>query len=116
MSKEIIANENLVAKCGLYCGACGKYLVQKCLGCAKNEKANWCKVRACCLANNFKTCADCTFFSDCNKCRKFNNFISKVFQFIFRSDRKACIERIKKIGTKDFAVEMANVKQQTLKK
>ncbi len=114
--KEIIADENLVAKCGLYCGACGKYLSGKCFGCAKNEKASWCKVRACCLANNFKTCADCTFFSDCGNCKKFNNFFSKIFQFIFRSDRRACVCRIKEIGADKFAQEMAESKLQSIKR
>jgi len=32
--KEIIADEKLVAKCGLYCGACGAYLKGRCPGCA----------------------------------------------------------------------------------
>jgi hypothetical protein len=37
--KQIIADKNLVAYCGLYCGACNKYLDGKCPGCQKNKKS-----------------------------------------------------------------------------
>lgn len=39
--KEIEADKNLIAACGLYCGACRKYLSAKCYGCHNNEKATW---------------------------------------------------------------------------
>lgn len=39
-------------------------------------------------------------------CPKFNNFIAKVFQLVFRSDRRGCIERIRKVGYTAFAAEM----------
>ena len=41
--KEIVADTNLIGYCGLYCGACKRYLKDKCPGCHKNEKAAWCK-------------------------------------------------------------------------
>jgi hypothetical protein len=50
------------------------------------------------------------------KCRKYNNFISKAFGYIFNSDRSACIARIKQIGYGDYAIEMANGKIQTIKR
>jgi Helix-turn-helix. len=40
------------------------------------------------------------------RCPKFNAFISKVFGFVFRSDRGACIRRIREIGVENFAKEM----------
>lgn len=113
--KEIVADENLVSMCGLYCGACRRYLNESCLGCAENHKAGWCKVRACCLENKYASCADCKMFADCKNCKKFNNFISKIFQFLFHSDRHACVMRIKAIGRKKFAEEMAAAKLQTIK-
>lgn len=98
----------LVAFCGLYCGACGQYKRGKCPGCAKNEKAGWCKIRTCCQENGYATCAVCTRFTDVHDCGKFDNLLSRVFGLIFRSDRSANIARIKEIGIEAFANEMAD--------
>lgn len=38
--KDLIGDEKLVAACGLYCGACHKFLTGKCPGCKENEKAS----------------------------------------------------------------------------
>lgn len=116
METEITTNENLVAYCGLYCGACKRYLAWKCNGCGKNEKATWCSVRSCCMQDWKWSCADCQIFSEINDCKMFNNFFSKLFWFIFSSDRKACIKRIKEIGKLEFAKEMAEKKTHTIKK
>jgi len=102
-----VADPKLVAFCGLYCGACRKYQRGKCPGCAGNTGATWCKIRACCLENHYLTCADCTQYADVTECGKYNNFIAKLFGLIFRSNRKACIYRIKAIGVDQFAAEMA---------
>lgn len=114
--KTIVANKELVACCGLYCGSCKKYLMEKCSGCRKNEKASWCKVRSCCIDNGYASCADCKLVSDAKDCKKFNNFISNVFRIIFKSDRGACVEMIKKTGYENFADEMAKEKLMTIKK
>ena len=45
----IQVNTDLVAHCGLYCGACKSYLNGKCKGCHENSKAAWCKIRSCCI-------------------------------------------------------------------
>jgi hypothetical protein len=111
---EVVADQNLIAFCGLYCGACRSYLKGKCPGCKDNIKASWCKIRQCCLENKLLSCADCTTI-ELMQCKKYNNFISKAFGYIFNSDREACINRIKEKGYNDFAVEMANSKMQTLK-
>lgn len=94
-----------VAACGLYCGACRAYAKGKCSGCARNEKATWCTVRSCCREYGWATCAECTLMEP-DECRKFNNFISKCFKLVFRSDRQGCIERIRKVGLDAFADEM----------
>jgi hypothetical protein len=112
--KEIVADKELVAYCGLYCGACGAYLRGRCPGCHKNEKATWCKLRLCCIEKKRTTCADCTDFSDVKQCGKYHNIISRVIGFLFRSNRPACIARIKKIGPEAFAKEMASKKAQSL--
>jgi len=103
-----------VAFCGLYCGACKKLMNGACPGCAKNAKASWCKVRSCCLEHGYSSCAACTQFQDPNECGKFNNFIARAFGLIFNSDRRACILRIRDVGTAAFATEMAKQQRQSL--
>jgi len=114
--KSITIDPNLVAYCGLYCGACNKYLQGKCPGCHTNQKASWCKIRSCCITNNYKSCAECKDYSNPNDCKKFNNFISKIFGFLFKSDRLACIKKIKGIGIEKFAEFMAEQGTQTIKR
>jgi hypothetical protein len=114
--KDIAKDTNLIAYCGLYCAACRGYLKGSCPGCQKNEKATWCKVRSCCINNNYQSCTDCKEFSNSMDCRKYNNFMSKTFGFIFRSDRAACITKIKELGYENFAVYMTENKLQTIKR
>ena len=114
--KDIVADTKLVAYCGLYCGACKKYLNGKCPGCADNEKASWCKIRSCCMENNYSTCADCATVEEVADCNKFNNAMSKVFEFIFRSNRQACIGLIKEKGKQEFAEQMTQNKVMTIRR
>ena len=113
--KEIVADWNLVAKCGLYCGACKRYLKGACPGCAGNHRATWCKVRSCTTEHGFGNCADCTL-KPIVSCKELNSFVAKVFGFIFRSDRRACVERIRAIGPESFAREMAELKLVSIKR
>jgi hypothetical protein len=115
IQKEINADNNLIAYCGLYCGACRSYMTGRCPGCKDNIKATWCKIRRCCMENNFLSCSDCKTI-ELKECNKYNTYISKVFGFIFNSNRSACINRIKEIGYDNFAIEMANNKRQTIKR
>jgi hypothetical protein len=105
--RQISVDTNLIARCGLYCGACGRYLKEACPGCAENEKASWCSVRSCCGERGQGSCADCADFSDARECGKFNNPVARVFGFIFRSDRAACVRFIRERGRDAFAREMA---------
>lgn len=114
--KEIIADEKLVAKCGLYCGACGAYLKERCPGCAGNEKASWCKVRKCCNERGYGSCADCGDFQRYEDCGKLYNFISRTISLFTRSDRPASIRRIKEIGRAAYAAEMAAARTHAVRK
>lgn len=114
--KAIVSDPALVAYCGLYCGACKRYLKDKCPGCHENRKATWCKLRTCCMDNGYASCADCTEFEDPIACRKFDNFMSKIFSFIFRSDRKACIQQIRKMGVQGYADRMSALGAPSIKK
>ena len=123
--KEITIDAKMVAACGLYCGACKKYRMGKCPGCHENEKASWCKIRKCCMEKGFHTCAECerlrvgersSGMMDVKDCRLHNNFVSKFFAFVFRSDRPACIRYIRENGEQAFAEEMTKRGEQTMKK
>ncbi len=114
--KKITVDKDQVAYCGLYCGACRKYLVGKCPGCHGNEKASWCKIRKCCMENGFSSCAECEDYSDVMDCKWFNNFVAKFFYFVFKSDRESCIKRIGEVGLERFAQEMTEKKQMSYKR
>ncbi|MCP4630808.1 MAG: DUF3795 domain-containing protein, partial [bacterium] len=88
----------------------------KCPGCRGNEKATWCKTRTCALENGYLSCADCNEYSDFMACKKFNNFFSKIFGLVFRSDRPAAIRFIKEKGYDAFAQEMAEKGQVFIKR
>jgi hypothetical protein len=114
--KEITADGVLVACCGLYCGACRSYLGERCPGCAKNAKATWCKVRACCKERGIRTCADCTDHRDPAGCQKFDTVISRLFSLVLRSDRRACVMMVREKGLEGFARHMAEKGAHTIKK
>jgi hypothetical protein len=112
--RELTANDQLVAYCGLYCGACGSYLKGRCPGCHDNAKAKWCKIRACCTEHGFKSCAECTSHPDPNSCALFNNFVSRLIGFVLRSNRQACILKIRELGLAPYAQFMTQQRRQTL--
>ncbi|UCG88529.1 MAG: DUF3795 domain-containing protein [Gemmatimonadota bacterium] len=112
---EIVADPKLVAFCGLYCGACKLYLKGRCPACHENAKATWCKIRTCCLENDYSSCAACTEFEDPKDCRKFHNLFSKVISFLLRSDRRACVLQIKELGLEGHAGAMAKLRRPSIK-
>lgn len=112
--KTIVSNTKNIAACGLYCGACRKFLTEKCPGCKQNEKATWCKIRQCCIERGYRSCADC--IKNVKVCKIHNNMIGKIFAFLFNSDRVACIRYIQTNGYEAFAKEMTRRKAQTMKR
>jgi len=100
-SKEVV-----LAYCGLVCSECGAYLKGRCQGCHSDKPMNrGCKVKPCAKEKGCVCCAECVEFSDLAECKKLNNFISKIFAFIFRSDRIGNLNRIKEIGIDKFQEE-----------
>ena len=56
--KQINKDENLIAHCGLYCGACPSFISGKCDGCRGNSAKSAIvykqgKVKPCCVDNGF---------------------------------------------------------------
>lgn len=109
-------NVHLIAACGLYCGACRSYLKGRCKGCAKNEKASWCKIRSCNRERAQASCAECQDHSDPMSCKRYDTLISRLIGFVLNSDRAACIAAIRARGREAFADEMARTRRQTLPK
>ena len=66
--------------------------------------------------NNYQSCADCKEFKDPMDCKKFNNFFSKMFAIILKSDRAACIAKIKNTGYEGFAQFMSENRLQSIKR
>jgi hypothetical protein len=114
--KPIVADAQLVAYCGLYCGACGAYRRGRCPGCHENAKATWCTIRTCCRENAYGSCGDCKKVAEPNDCKKFNNWISKIFGLIFRSNRRACVLQIRQKGLQGHAEAMAAAGRHSMKR
>lgn len=116
MTKTVfIQKPKLVAFCGLYCGTCKRYLKGKCLGCAKNEKATWCKIRTCNIELGISNCSECVI-TDRSSCKKLNNPVGKLFEFVFRSDRIASLQFIQEKGIKAYSQKMCSLGQMSFKK
>lgn len=114
-TSSVPAAPEMVAACGLYCGACRKFTQGKCPGCKENEKAGWCKIRQCCRRHDYRSCADCAP-EKWETCKTFHNLVGKIFAFVFRSDRPACIRRIREVGYVSFSREMQEKGQMTIRK
>ena len=99
-------NEILVAHCGLVCSDCGAFKKGKCPGCLSEKPLNRnCKIKACNYENGYRTCADCREFERFEDCGKLNNFISKIFKLVFRSDRMGQLYNIRESGLKSLGGE-----------
>ena len=114
--KDIVADTEMIAYCGLYCGACRAYLKGRCPGCRETTKAQWCGVRTCCIEAGFSSCADCEEFPNPKDCVKYNNLVARIFGFVFRSDRSACIKMIRQSGYETFAQTMTERKAPTVRR
>jgi len=123
--RPIINDTELISACGLYCGSCRNYLSGKCQSCnaAKDLAASRqfmpryfrkCKIRQCCRAKGYHTCASCD--TDVKQCKSYNTFIGRAFAVLFNSDRAACIRYIREHGEEAFAEKMAWDETVTIKR
>lgn len=92
-----------LAYCGLVCSSCGAKRSGKCQGChSPKPMHSRCLVKKCAMEKGLVCCADCRDFGNLRECRKLNNWISKLFGLIFRSDRIGNLETIRDVGTTGF--------------
>ena len=96
----------VIAHCGLVCSECGAFVKGRCDGChSEKPKFRNCPVKRCNLEHAYVTCADCQEFGDLGECKKLNNWISKLFGLIFRSDRMGNLNRIRQTSLEEFSSE-----------
>lgn len=55
-------DEELLGKCGYYCGQCPSYLAGKCKGCTKGNVGGECYARDCALNKGILSCGHCDDF------------------------------------------------------
>ena len=117
---DLRTDTNLISYCGFYCGACSKFKKGQCVGCkgdnpkcATGYKA--CKVRPCCIKNEYSTCADCDKFVSVKDCKIYNPLMIRFGQFITRTNRRKGIEIIKEKGKDEFAKYMIDKNWVTFK-
>lgn len=65
-----------------------------------------CKVKKCCIDRQFSTCAECNEFANLRECRNLHNLISRIFGFIFRTNRIGNLNRIRELGIDQFTKEV----------
>jgi len=105
--RSIVADPTLVACCALYCGTCGEYLRENCLGCRQSEKNLECCVRKCVSLKGISTCAECNDSNDSSVCCKFEKTSPRVCGQHFPADRPSCIQEVKHLGLKAYSQKMA---------
>ena len=59
-------NENLLGKCGFYCGACPTYNDNNCKGCIEEHREGDCFSRDCAMEKKLDFCGKCEKFP-CNE-------------------------------------------------
>ena len=112
--KTIAPDNKNIAACGLYCGACRKFLAEKCSD--VNQIKKQLGVKSAHVAKKTSLILVLNAPHDVRECKLFSNWISKVFAFLFNSDRSACISYIKEQGEQAFAEEMTKRKCQTIRR
>ncbi len=93
----------LISYCGLYCGNCRAYNKGNCPGCREKTDAGWCKVRTSVVERRYFTCADCPEMDTCNIR---DNWLSKIFEFVFRSDKTLNLTVMREKGYDFFVAEV----------
>jgi len=106
LAQEQAGSTVIVANCGLVCTKCGMHLKGKCTGCYSEKHINMnCNIKKCAESRGYDTCAECKDFQNLKECGTLNNFISKFFGFVFKTDKVGNLYRIREIGLEEFKKE-----------
>lgn len=54
--------DNLIGKCGFYCGACSTYIAGNCNGCVDEHRDGDCFTRDCVINQKLNFCGECNKF------------------------------------------------------
>lgn len=101
---ETGAAVKLLSFCGLYCANCSGYagrmpLMGKCADCLDGGGLPNCKIRDCCSARGYRTCAECDTLDDCKVLRSLAHKVSRI---IFGSDKLGNLAKIRDVGVEAF--------------
>ena len=55
-------DENLLAKCSFYCGACPTFISGDCIGCNESQTESDCFTRDCVIGSGLNFCGECENF------------------------------------------------------
>ena len=55
-------DQELLGKCGYYCGQCRRYISGKCMGCVKGNPEGTCFARDCVMKKGILSCGCCEDF------------------------------------------------------
>lgn len=131
-TEDEIKNKDLMAPCGLYCGACGVYIATRdnnekfktimgnlygtkpeetvCLGCMQAESAQTiygycksCAIRNCVRAKGFYSCHQCTDWP----CSMIENFSLATGRRVMNNTIPIWREKVAKLGDEKGSIEWA---------
>jgi hypothetical protein len=107
IKEQIEKDQNLIAYCGFYCGACPTYVSGKCEGCRGSSAKcavgyKKCTVKPCCVENEFFTCADCTKYASTKDCKKYNPASIRFGEWASSTCRGMAIKMINEKGQTEF--------------
>ena len=131
-TEDEIRNKNLMAPCGLYCGACGVYLATRdnndkfkaimgnlygtkpeeteCLGCMQAEPAkkmygycSTCPIRDCVKSKGFYSCHQCSDWP----CEKIENFGFETGKRVMKSTIPIWRDKVAQLGDEEGSAEWA---------
>lgn len=111
--KTIAPDNKNIAACGLYCGACRKFLAEKCSGCKPNKKQLGVKSAHVAKKTSLILVLNAPMMSGNASCFPIDK---QSICILFNSDRSACISYIKEQGEQAFAEEMTKRKCQTIRR
>jgi hypothetical protein len=113
INDTIKKDSKLVSYCGLYCGACKKYINELCKGCKEKETPEWCKVKPCNESKKTDSCSECNEVNNYKNCTKLYPLSYKFGEFIAGMSREAGLNMIKNKGKIKFA-EFMEIVNKTL--